>query len=71
VFARTLIDKRLHEEQVMPPQSRAESELTIPEDLLTAVQHQLPTGPDNFRVEAWKPSLMSRMFGFLDRRSRE
>jgi hypothetical protein len=55
----------------MPPESRSESELTIPKDLLAEVQQQLPRGQGNFRVEGWKPSLMSRMFGFLERRSRE
>jgi hypothetical protein len=71
VIARTVIDSRLHEEQVMPPESRAESELSIPKDLLSEVQNQLPAGRGNFQVEGWKPSLMSKMFGFLDRRSRE
>lgn len=55
----------------MPPESRAESELTIPKDLLAEVQNQLPSGRGNFQVEAWEPSLMSKMFGFLDRRSRD
>jgi hypothetical protein len=56
----------------MPPESRAESELTIPKDLLSEVQNQLPASGGNFQVEGWKPSLISRMFGFLDRgRSRE
>ena len=55
----------------MPPESRAESELTIPKDLLSEVQIRLPAAGRDFKVEGWKPSLMSKMFGFLDRRSRE
>lgn len=55
----------------MPPESRAESELTIPKDLLSEVQRHLPAARGDFKVEGWKPSLMSRMFGFLDRRSQE
>ncbi len=55
----------------MPPESRAEFELTIPKDLLSEVQNQLPARDGDFQIEGWKPSLMSRMFGFLDRRSRE
>jgi hypothetical protein len=57
----------------MAPESRTESELTLPKDLLSEVQRHLPArrGGD-FHVEGWKPSLVSKMFGFLDRgRSRE
>jgi hypothetical protein len=50
----------------MPPESRIESELTLPKDLLSEVQQQLPARGD-FHVEGWKPSLVARMFGFLDR----
>ncbi len=55
----------------MQPESRAESELTIPKDLITEVQSRLPAARGDFQVEGWKPSLMSKMLGFLDRRSRE
>ena len=55
----------------MPPDSRAEHELKIPKDLLAEVQNRLPATRGDFHVEGWKPSLMSRMFGFLDRRARE
>ena len=56
----------------MPSQSRTESELTLPQDLLSEVQRQLPARQGDFHVEGWKPSLVARMFGFLDRgRSRE
>ena len=55
----------------MPPESRAESELSIPKDLLNEVQNRLPSAGTDFQVESWKPSLMSKMFGFFDRRSRE
>jgi hypothetical protein len=55
----------------MPPESRAESELLIPPDLLSEVRSQLPAAGADFTVEGWKPSLMSKMLGFLDRRSRE
>jgi hypothetical protein len=52
----------------MPPESRTESELSIPKDLLSAVQAQLPAQQrGDFHVEGWKPSLVARMFGFLDR----
>ncbi len=54
----------------MPPESK--SELSIPLDLLSAVQRHLPARHDDLHVESWQPSLMERMFGFLDRgRSRE
>jgi hypothetical protein len=54
------------------PEQRSESELSIPKDLLSEVQQRLPTRRGDFQVEGWKPSFMSRMFGFLDRdRSRE
>ena len=52
----------------MPPESRSESELTIPTDLISEVQNQLPVAGADFQIEGWKPSIMSRMFGFLDRR---
>ena len=56
----------------MPPESRAQSELTIPKDLLSEIQRQLPDGRGDLKVEAWKPSLVSWVFGFLGRdRSRE
>jgi hypothetical protein len=55
----------------MPPESRSESELSIPKDLLSEVRNHLPAAGTNFHVEGWKPSIMSRMFGFLDRRSRD
>jgi hypothetical protein len=55
----------------MPPESRSESELTIPKDLLSEVRNRLPASGADFQVEGWKPSIMSRMFGFLDRRSRD
>jgi hypothetical protein len=56
----------------MPPESRTESELTLPKDLLSEVQRHLPKGHGDFHVEAFRPSLVERMFGFLDRgRSRE
>jgi hypothetical protein len=57
----------------MAPESRSESELTLPKDLLSEVQRHMPArrGGD-FHVEGWKPSLVQKMFGFLDRgRSRE
>jgi hypothetical protein len=54
----------------MPPES--ESELSIPLDLLSAVQSHLPAHRGDLHMESWKPSLVERMFGFLDRgRSRE
>jgi hypothetical protein len=56
----------------MAPETRTESELTLPKDLLSEVQRQLPNRRGDFHVEGWKPSLVTRMFGFLDRgRSRE
>ena len=55
----------------MPPESRSESELMIPKDLLSEVQNQLPVAGADFQIEGWKPSIMSKMFGFLDRRSRD
>lgn len=55
----------------MPPESRSEFELSIPKDLLSEVQNQLPARGGDFQVEGWKPSLVSKMFGFLDRRPRE
>lgn len=56
----------------MPPESRFESELSIPKDLLSEVQRHLPARGGDFQVEGWKPSFMARVFGFLDRdRSRE
>jgi hypothetical protein len=56
----------------MPPESRTESELSLPKDLLSEIQQQLPAQRGDFHVEGWKPSLVARMFGFLDRgRSRE
>jgi hypothetical protein len=62
-------------EYVMAPESRTESELTLPKDLLSEVQRHLPNRRGDFHVEGWKPSLVARMFGFLDRgdrgRSRE
>lgn len=48
------------------------SELSIPPDLLSALQSHLPTRGGDLHMESWKPSLVERMFGFLDRdRSRE
>jgi hypothetical protein len=59
-------------EYVMAPESRTESELTLPKDLLSEVQRHLPNARGDFHVEAFKPSLVHRMFGFLDRgRTRE
>lgn len=56
----------------MSPQPSTESELTLPKDLLSEIQRQLPARQGDFQVESWKPSLVARMFGFLDRgRSRE
>ena len=56
----------------MPPESRVESELTVPQDQLSEIQRHLPAARHDFSIEGWKPSLMSRMFGFLDRgRARE
>ena len=56
----------------MAPESRSESELNLPKDLLSEVQRHLPKNRGDFHVEAFKPSLVGRMFGFLDRgRSRE
>ena len=56
----------------MAPESRTESELTLPKDLLSEVQRHLPNARGDFHVEAFKPSLVHRMFGFLDRgRTRE
>ncbi len=51
----------------MPPESRSEPELSIPQDLLSEVQRHLPAQRGDFQVEGWKPSLVARMFGFLDR----
>jgi hypothetical protein len=56
----------------MPPESRTESELTLPKDLLSEVQRHLPSRRGDFKVEGWKPSLVQRMLGLLGRdRSRE
>jgi hypothetical protein len=56
----------------MPPEPRTESDLTLPKDLLSEVQRHMPARRGDFQVEGWKPSLVSKMFGFLDRgRSRE
>ncbi len=54
----------------MPPES--ETELSIPLELLSAVQRHLPSRHGDLQVESWQPSLMERMFGFLSpSRSRE
>jgi hypothetical protein len=56
----------------MAPESRNETELTLPKDLLSEVQRHMPSSRGDFKVEGWKPSLVSKVFGFLDRgRSRE
>ncbi|HTB69197.1 MAG TPA: hypothetical protein VK727_23450 [Steroidobacteraceae bacterium] len=56
----------------MAPESRTDSELTLPKDLLSEVQRHIPTRRGDFQIEGFKPSLVSKMFGFLDRgRSRE
>jgi len=56
----------------MAPESRNESELTLPKELLSEVQRHIPARRGDFQIEGWKPSLVSKMFGFLDRgRSRE
>ena len=49
----------------MAPESRTESELTLPKDLLSEVQRQLPERRGDFQVEGWKPVAGCRMFGFL------
>ncbi len=51
----------------MAPESRTESELTLPKDLLSEIQHHLPNRRGDFQVEGFKPSLVAKMFGFLDR----
>jgi hypothetical protein len=57
---------------LMAPESRTESELSLPKDLLSEVQRHIPTHRGDFQIEGFKPSLVSKMFGFLDRgRSRE
>lgn len=56
----------------MAPEPRNESELTLPKELLSEVQRHIPARRGDFQIEGWKPSLVSKMFGFLDRgRSRE
>jgi hypothetical protein len=57
----------------MPTDSRTESELSLPKDLLAELQLRGPARGKDFHIEGWKkPSLVDRMFGFLDRdRSRE
>ncbi|HEY6458218.1 MAG TPA: hypothetical protein VIY90_23320 [Steroidobacteraceae bacterium] len=56
----------------MAPESRKESELTLPKELLSEVQRHIPARRGDLQIEAWKPSLVAKMFGFLDRgRSRE
>jgi len=56
----------------MAPESRTESELSLPKDLLSEVQRHIPTRGGDFHIEGFKPSLVAKMFGFLDRgRSRE
>lgn len=56
----------------MAPEFRTETELTLPKELLTEVQRHLQGRRGDFHVEGWKPSLVARMFGLLDRnRSRE
>jgi hypothetical protein len=56
----------------MPPDSRRQSELNIPKDLLAAVESHQPAPTREFHVEGWQPSLVARMFGFFGRgRSRE
>ncbi len=56
----------------MPPESRTESDLNLPKDLLTEVQRHIPASQADFHIESWKPSLVARMFGFLGGgRSRE
>jgi hypothetical protein len=58
--------------QLMAPESRNDSELSLPKDLLSEVQRHIPTRGGDFQIEGFKPSLVSKMFGFLDRgRSRE
>ena len=39
----------------MAPESRTESELTLPKDLLSEVQRHLPSRRGDFHVEGWKP----------------
>ncbi len=51
----------------MPPDSRTEPELNLPKDLLAEVERHLPGGRGDFHIESFKPSLVSRVFGFLDR----
>jgi hypothetical protein len=56
----------------MSPESRTEAELSLPQDLLSEVQRHLPNRRGDFQIEGFKPSFVSKMFGFLDRdRSRE
>jgi hypothetical protein len=56
----------------MPPDSRNQSELNIPKDLLAEVQRHLPAQRREFHVEGWQSSLVARMFGFFGRgRSRD
>ena len=56
----------------MAPESRNESEFTLPKDLVSEVQRHIPARRGDFKIEGWKPSLVSKIFGLLDRgRSRE
>ena len=51
----------------MPPEPSPKSELTLPLDLLSAVQRHLPDRRGDFQVESLKPSLVERMFRLMDR----
>jgi len=56
----------------MALESRPETELHLPKDLLAEVQRHTPTRRGDFKVEGWKPSLAAKLFGLFDReRSRE
>ena len=56
----------------MAPETLTEPELNLPKDLLSEVQRHMNKRRGDFHVEGWKPSLVARMIGLLDRgRSRE
>jgi len=48
--------------------SRTDSELSLPKDLIAELQLRAKARGGDFHIESWKkPSLVARMFGFLDR----
>ena len=51
----------------MPTDSRTDPELSLPKDLIAELQRRAVARTGDFHIESWKPSLVARIFGFLDR----